>query len=97
MKVLANLSCASGFSTAGKPVAPGAVKAHLTLTRPTGEVERMEFVVDKDSLKTRGTIVEPHVFEAVVVVETGSQTRRLCSTARRARSNSVTSRSKQQE
>ena len=60
----------------GKPVAPGAVKAHLTLTRPTGEVERMEFVVDKDSLKTRGTIAEPHVFEAVVVVETGSQTRR---------------------
>ncbi len=60
----------------GKPSAPGAVKAHLTLTRPTGEVERMEFVGDKDSLKTRATIAEPHVFEAVVVVETGSQTRR---------------------
>jgi membrane fusion protein, heavy metal efflux system len=58
----------------GKPIAPATVKAHLTLTRPTGEVERMEFVVDKDSLKTRGTIAEPHVFNAVVVVETVSQT-----------------------
>ena len=60
----------------GKPVAPGAVKAHLTLTRPTGEVEQMEFAVDKDSLKTRGTIAEPQVFNAAVVIETGSQTRR---------------------
>ena len=60
----------------GKPIALGAIKAHLTLTRPTGEVEQMEFAVDKDSLKTRGTIAEPHVFNAAVVIETGSQTRR---------------------
>ncbi len=60
----------------GKPIAPGAVKAELTITRPTGDVERMAFVVDKDNLKSQKAIAEPHVFDAVVVVETGSQTRR---------------------
>ncbi len=56
----------------GKPLAPSAAKVSMALTRPGGEKEEILFTAEKDYLKSRSQIAEPHVFEASLSVLLGS-------------------------
>ncbi|WP_446809745.1 efflux RND transporter periplasmic adaptor subunit [Methylomonas sp. 2BW1-5-20] len=53
-----------------KPVKPQAGQITVTLTRPTGEPEAIDFEVNGDFLVSRQTIAEPHVFEARINLKT---------------------------
>jgi len=56
----------------GKPLAPGAAKVSMVLTRPGGEKQDILFAAEKDYLKSTGPIAEPHVFEASLSVLLGN-------------------------
>lgn len=56
----------------GKQLQPKAATVTEELHRPLGGVEKISFVVDKDSLLSAASIAEPHIFEARFIVRRGS-------------------------
>jgi len=58
----------------GKALAPDAAKLELVLTRPDGEIQKIGFTPEKDFLKSTAPIAEPHVFDARLELQYGSQT-----------------------
>ncbi|MFX7816650.1 hypothetical protein ABTK28_22110, partial [Acinetobacter baumannii] len=45
------------------PLSPTVVKLAATLTRPGKAAEKLEFQVEKDSLKATTPVEEPHLFD----------------------------------
>lgn len=56
-----------------KPLSNGAATVSVTILRPTGETEKLNFVADKDSLLSRELVSEPHAFDASVVAQSANQ------------------------
>ena len=56
----------------GKPISPTAAKVSITLVRPGGEKQEIQFSTEKDYLKSSSQIAEPHVFEASISVLMGN-------------------------
>jgi membrane fusion protein, heavy metal efflux system len=54
----------------GKPLAPTAAKVTATITRPDGQQQEITFAPDKDALQSAQPIEEPHVFEAMIEIQT---------------------------
>lgn len=50
-----------------------AAKVSITLTRPGGETQKLDFTPEKDYLKSSASVAEPHVFEATVAVQTSTE------------------------
>lgn len=57
-----------------KVLPPNAGNVSVTVTRPDGEKQAIDFIAEKDFLQSIQTIEEPHVFEATVVAHNDSQT-----------------------
>lgn len=49
-----------------KPQDPSTAKVSVTLTRPGGETEPLDFKVEQDFLISSNSIAEPHAFEAAI-------------------------------
>ncbi|HYD81640.1 MAG TPA: efflux RND transporter periplasmic adaptor subunit [Paucimonas sp.] len=57
----------------GKPLPATAAKVAITLTRPDGERQEITFAPEKDYLKGKEPVAEPHVFEATVTAQTSKE------------------------
>lgn len=57
----------------GQAAAPASAKASFELTRPGGEVEKLEFAVERDALVSTQPIAEPHVFEGTLALQTAKE------------------------
>ena len=62
------------LSSQGKPLPPGSVKVLATLTRPDGEKEEIAFKPDLAALKSTTSIAAPHVFDAKITAQAGTET-----------------------
>lgn len=56
-----------------QPLPPNAAKVSVTLTRPDGEKQEISFAIEKDGLRSTQAIAEPHVFEATIAAQRGSE------------------------
>ncbi|WP_136416092.1 efflux RND transporter periplasmic adaptor subunit [Herbaspirillum sp. ST 5-3] len=56
-----------------KPLPSNAAKVSITLTRPDGEKQEISFIPEKDYLKSKEIVAEPHVFEATVAAQTSKE------------------------
>jgi cobalt-zinc-cadmium efflux system membrane fusion protein len=59
-----------------KPLPPNAVKVSAIVTRPDGGKETVDFVPEKDFLRSVQPIEEPHVFEAALTAQHDDQSYR---------------------
>jgi membrane fusion protein, heavy metal efflux system len=57
------------FTSAGKPVAPGAVKLEVELKRPGGAVDRFTFTPEGDYARGSAEVAEPHSFDYSILAE----------------------------
>ncbi|MES2932686.1 MAG: efflux RND transporter periplasmic adaptor subunit [Pseudomonadota bacterium] len=61
------------LSKDNKALAPNAAKVSVTVTRPDGEKQEITFAPEKDYLKSAQPVAEPHVFEAAIAVQMGTE------------------------
>ena len=54
----------------GRPLAPAEVEATVTLCRLGGRVDRLSFTSERDYLRSKGPVDEPHSFDVVVHTRT---------------------------
>jgi membrane fusion protein, heavy metal efflux system len=59
-----------------KPVSPGDVELSVALKRLDGEVNRFEFAPEKDYLRGKGVVTEPHSFDVIVEARQGGRAHR---------------------
>lgn len=57
----------------GKPLAPEGATLTLELARPDGELQKIGFTAQNDSLSSSAVIAEPHVFDAKFRLQYGNQ------------------------
>ena len=55
----------------GKQIAPASATATEQIKRADGQTLNFDFAVDKDSLLAKGSIAEPHIFDAFITVRKG--------------------------
>ena len=58
----------------GKPISVASASATEQIKRADGTVLEHAFAADKESLVARGTIAEPHIFEATITIRKGATT-----------------------
>jgi membrane fusion protein, heavy metal efflux system len=59
-----------------EPVPPGDVELSVALKRLDGEVNRFEFAPEKDYLRGKGVVTEPHSFDVMVEARQGGRAHR---------------------